>query len=146
MRLLRQNNCRRAPCHCAAGTAARPVYACAQPCSAQLAWRSYTLYVGDLHISAKLHARHMELLDAFLGMEFDGVSMTLSMMYTTFGMFAGESDLRWQVVDTVRPPSRRRFSRREGPSGVRQPVCDLAVPRAVTVRPTIAMVVCARPM
>ena len=34
--------------------------------SAQLiTWRRYTVHVGDLHVAAELHARHMELIDTF---------------------------------------------------------------------------------
>ena len=54
-------------------------------------------------MGAELHAKYMEHVDSFLSMEFDGVPLTFSGLYMSCGIFALETDLRWQVVDTVRP-------------------------------------------
>ena len=73
-----------------------PLYGRAEP---RFACR-YTLCVGDLRVAAELHAKHMELLDAWISTT-DTISITLACMYMSCGVFPFETDLRWQVVDTA---------------------------------------------
>ena len=59
----------------------------------------YTLFVGDLQVAARLHAKHMQCVDRFIDTEFDTIPLTLLCFYTSWGMFAFGCDLRWTVDD-----------------------------------------------